>query len=145
MNLYIKKLHEDAKIPAYQTEGSAAMDLSAVLDAPVTIQPRGLVMIPTGLAVALPDANWVALIYARSGLGIKHGISPSNAVGVIDSDYRGEVKVGLTNLSDTPYTIQNGDRIAQLMVMPVAQAKIVEMDELPPTSRGEGGFGSTGK
>ena len=145
MNLYIKKLHEDAKIPAYQTEGSAAMDLSAVLDAPVTIEPRGLVMIPTGLAVALPDANWVALIYARSGLGIKHGISPSNAVGVIDSDYRGEVKVGLTNLSDTPYTIQNGDRIAQLMVMPVAQAKIVEMDELPPTSRGEGGFGSTGK
>lgn len=145
MNLYLKKLHPDAKIPAYQTDGSAAMDLSAVLDAPVTIEPRGLVMIPTGLAIALPDANWVALIYARSGLGIKHGISPSNAVGVIDSDYRGEVKVGLTNLSDTPYTIQNGDRIAQLMVMPVVQANVMEMDELPATSRGEGGFGSTGK
>ena len=84
-------------------------------------------------------------MFARSGLGIKHGIALSNGVGVIDSDYRGELKVGLTNLSDEPYTIQPGDRIAQLMVVPVGQAAVHELEELPPTARGAGGFGSTGK
>ena len=145
IKLLIKRLDPRAVIPSYQTAGAAAMDLTAVLDAPVTIAPRQLVSIPTGLAIALPDSGWVALVYARSGLGTKHGVSPSNCVGVIDSDYRGEVKVSLTNFSDEPYTIHPGDRIAQLMVTPVVQAAAAEVDELPATERGSGGFGSTGK
>ena len=144
MELLIKRLDERAQLPEYKTAGAAAMDLHALLDAPLTIAPRQLVSVPTGLAIALPDENWVALILARSGLGIKHGISPSNGVGVIDSDYRGELKVGLTNFSDTPYTIQPGDRFAQLMILPVMQAKLTEVDDLPKTCRGAGGFGSTG-
>ena len=143
--LFVKRLDPRAVLPAYQTAGAAAMDLAAVLDEPVTIAPRQLVSIPTGLAIALPDDGWVALVFARSGLGVKHGISPSNCVGVIDSDYRGEVRVGLTNFSDEPYTIQPGDRIAQLMITPVARASVLELDELPATARGSGGFGSTGK
>lgn len=145
MKLFVKRLDPRVQLPAYQTPGAAAMDLAALLDAPVTIAPRQLASIPTGLAIALPDAGWVALVFARSGLGIKHGIALSNGVGVIDSDYRGELKVGLTNLSDEPYTIQPGDRIAQLMVVPVGQAAVHELEELPPTDRGAGGFGSTGK
>ena len=145
MKLFVKRLDPRVQLPAYQTPGAAAMDLAALLDEPVTIAPRQLASIPTGLAIALPDPGWVALVFARSGLGIKHGISLSNGVGVIDSDYRGEIRVGLTNLSDEPYTIQPGDRIAQLMVVPVGQAVVHELDELPATQRGEGGFGSTGK
>ena len=145
MKLFVKRLDPRVQLPAYQTPGAAAMDLAALLDAPVTIAPRQLASISTGLAIALPDAGWVALVFARSGLGIKHGIALSNGVGVIDSDYRGELKVGLTNLSDEPYTIQPGDRIAQLMVVPVGQAAVHELEELPPTDRGAGGFGSTGK
>ena len=98
--------------------------LCACVDAPVEVAPRALVSIPTGIAIALPSAEYVALVFARSGLGIKHGIALSNGVGVIDSDYRGEIRVGLTNLSDTPYTVQPGDRIAQLAVMPVVQAEL---------------------
>lgn len=143
--IFFQKLDERAVIPQYQTDGSAAMDLHAVLDEAVTIAPRQLVRIPTGLAMALPDENWVGLILARSGLGVKHGISPSNCVGVIDSDYRGELMVGLTNFSDAPYTIQPGDRFAQLMVVPVARCTVHELDVLPPTGRGSGGFGSTGR
>ena len=121
------------------------MDLTACIDAPVTIAPRQLVTIPTGIAIALPSADYVALIFARSGLGVKHGISLSNGVGVIDSDYRGELKVGLTNLSDEPYTIQPGDRVAQLAILPVVQANVVQVSQLDETGRGAGGFGSTGK
>ena len=143
--LFVKRLDPRVQLPAYQTPGAAAMDLAALLDEPLTVAPRALVSIPTGLAIALPDAGWVALIFARSGLGIKHGIALSNGVGVIDSDYRGEIRVGLTNLSDIPYTIQPGDRIAQLMVVPVARAAVLELEELPDTARGAGGFGSTGK
>lgn len=145
LTVEIKKLHPDAQIPAYQTTGSAAMDLCAVLDAPLTIAPRDLVMVPTGLAIGLPNANWVALVHARSGLGIKHGIALSNGVGVIDSDYRGELKVGLTNLSNVPYTIQSGDRIAQILFQPVTQATLAVVEELTETNRGTGGFGSTGQ
>ena len=101
-------------------------------------------LIPTGVAIALPSADYVALVFARSGLGIKHGIALSNGVGVIDSDYRGELRVGLTNLSDTPYTVQPGDRIAQLAVMPVVQARLSPVQDLDQTDRGAGGFGSTG-
>lgn len=144
-NLFVKRLDPRVRLPAYQTPGSAAMDLAALLDEPLTLAPHSLASVPTGLAIALPDAGWVALIFARSGLGVKHGVCLSNGVGVIDSDYRGELRVGLTNLSDAPYTIQPGDRVAQLMVVPVARAAIREMDELPPTDRGAGGFGSTGK
>ena len=145
MKLFIKRLDPRAALPAYQTPGSAAMDLAAVLDEPVTVEPRALVSIPTGLAIALPGPEWVALVFARSGLGIKHGIALSNGVGVIDSDYRGEIRVGLTNLSDAPYTVMPGDRVAQLAVVPVVQAALERVEALDDTGRGSGGFGSTGR
>ena len=145
MELKIKLLSPNAVLPRYATPGSAAMDLIACIDESVTIAPRQLVTLPTGIAIALPSAEYVALVFARSGLGVKHGISLSNGVGVIDSDYRGEIKVGLTNLSDEPYTIQPGDRVAQLAVLPVTQATVVQVSELDETGRGAGGFGSTGK
>ena len=143
--IFFQKLDERAQIPRYETAGAAAMDLHALLDEPVTIAPRQLVTIPTGLAMALPDETWVALVLARSGLGVKHGISPSNCVGVIDSDYRGEIRVGLTNFSHRAYTIRPGDRFAQLMVVPVARCSVHELEQLPPTARGTAGFGSTGR
>ncbi len=139
------QIGDSIPLPFYASAGAAGMDLHACVDAPVTIAPRALVSIPTGLAIALPSAEYVALVFARSGLGIKHGVSLSNGVGVIDSDYRGEISVGLTNLSDAPYTVQPGDRIAQLAVVPVVQAALVQVDELDQTDRGAGGFGSTGK
>ena len=140
-----KVLDERAKVPAYATAGAAAADLCAVLDAPLTVQPMQRVLVPTGLAIELPGAHSVALVYARSGLGIKHGIAPANCVGVIDSDYRGELLVGLQNSSDREYIIQPGDRIAQLMIAPVIQARISMVDQLDETARGAGGFGSTGR
>ena len=120
------------------------MDLHACLDEPVTIGPGELVSIPTGIAIALPSAEYVALVFARSGLGVKHGIALSNGVGVIDSDYRGEIKVGLTNPSHPPYTMSPADRIAQLAVVPVLQVRPVPVEDLDETERGSGGFGSTG-
>ena len=138
MKLKIKavsdKIGKDIPYPFYATAGAAAMDLCACVDAPVEVAPRALVSIPTGIAIALPSAEYVALVFARSGLGIKHGIALSNGVGVIDSDYRGEIRVGLTNLSDTPYTVQPGDRIAQLAVMPVVQAELERQIPLLPRS-----------
>ena len=121
------------------------MDLHACLDQPITLLPGGRTVIPTGIAIALPSADYVALVLARSGLGIKHGVVPSNCVGVIDSDYRGEIMVGLYNSGESEYTVQPADRIAQLMVVPVVQAQIQMVDELDETQRGAGGFGSTGK
>ena len=132
-------------LPAYATAGAAAMDLCACVDAPVEVAPRALVSIPTGIAIALPSADYVALVFARSGLGIKHGVVPGNCVGVIDSDYRGEIMVGLYNSGESEYTVQPGDRIAQLMVTPVVQADVELVDKLDETERGAGGFGSTGK
>ena len=140
-----KVLDPRAKAPAYATPGAAAADLCAVLDAPLTLEPGQRAMIPTGLAIELPDAGCVALLYARSGLAIKHGLTLPNCVGVIDSDYRGEVRVGLINLSSEPYTIAPGERIAQLCIAPVLQAAFVQADALGDTARGAGGFGSTGK
>ena len=131
--------------PQRATAGSAGMDLAACIDEAVTIAPRQLVRIPTGIAIALPGPEYVALIFARSGLGVKHGISLSNGVGVIDSDYRGEIMVGLTNLSDVPYTIHPGDRVAQLVVTPVALPELERVETLDDTDRGTGGFGSTGQ
>ena len=149
MNLKIKyvspKIGKEIPAPFYASAGAAAMDLCACVDEPVTVEPRALVSIPTGIAIALPSAEYVALVFARSGLGIRHGITLSNGVGVIDSDYRGEIRVGLTNLSDKAYTVAPGDRIAQLAVMPVVQARLEVCGSLDETERGQGGFGSTGK
>ncbi len=143
--LKIKKLHPDSVLPTRGSDGAAGLDLYAYLDKPVTLEPRGLYKIPTGVAIALPDRNTVGLVFARSGLGMKHGISLSNAVGVIDSDYRGELIVGLSNLSGEPYTLSPGERFAQLVVMPVFVPELEEADDLGETARGAGGFGSTGK
>ena len=130
MELKIKplspKIGADIPFPSYATPGSAGMDLRACIDAPITIQPRERVKVPTGL-------------------GNNYGVTLPNCVGVVDSDYRGEVIVGLTNLSDEAYTIQPGDRVAQLVIMPVAQANITVTDTLDDTERGAGGFGSTGR
>lgn len=145
VKLFVRRLDDRASLPQYQTPGSAAMDLCALLDAPLTLEPGALTSVPTGLAIALPDHRYVALLFARSGLAVKHGICLSNSVGVVDSDYRGEIRVGLTNLSQEPYTIQPGDRIAQMMIAPVSRANVLEMDTLPESQRGAGGFGSTGR
>lgn len=145
MTVKVKRLRNSAKLPTRGTAGAAGMDLYACIDESVTIEPGGLKIIPTGIAIALPDSNVAAFLYARSGLGVKHGICLSNGVGVVDSDYRGEVCVGLCNVSDTPYTIEPQERIAQMVIAPVAVAELTETDELDDTDRGEGGFGSTGK
>ena len=110
----------------------------------ITLRPGDLAVIPTGIAIGLPGPDYVALVFARSGLGVKHGISLSNGVGVIDSDYRGEIQVGLCNLGNQPYTIRPEERIAQLVVTPVCLLPLEEVEVLDETGRGEGGFGSTG-
>ncbi len=143
--LKVKKLRENAKMIQRATKGSAGMDLHACIDSEITIEPGEIKVIPTGLAIALESENYVAYIYARSGLAIKHGITLANCVGVVDSDYRGEVCVGLTNISKNPYTITPDERIAQLVIAPVCVCDAVEVDDLDSTERGEGGFGSTGK
>lgn len=134
----------EKKMPFYATEGSAGMDLTACLDEDVVLRPLERALIPTGIAIKLPGSEYGAFVYARSGLAIKKGITLANCVGVIDSDYTGEIKVGLINLSNEEYVVKNGERIAQLVIMPVCQAKLVEADELEKTERGAGGFGSTG-
>lgn len=141
--LKIKKLNQNAVIPKRATNGSAGMDLYATLEAPLTLKGGETALIPTGIAIALESENEVALIFPRSGLAIKHGIGLLNSVGVIDSDYRGEIKVGVINQLDTDYTIEPNERIAQMVIMPVLLPSIVEVEELDETERGEGGFGST--
>ncbi len=140
-----EKVGKEIPAPAYATEGAAGMDLTACVDEDILIKKGETVLIPTGVAIALPDNSSVAYIYARSGLAIKHGIMLANGVGVVDSDYRGEVKVGLINLSNEDYIIKCGDRIAQMVFAPVLIAETEVLDELPETKRGEGGFGSTGR
>ena len=140
----IKKLKENAVLPAYATEGSAAVDLRAANETPVKIEAGDIAKIPTGLAIALPDKNAVAVLCARSGLAAKHGIALANGIGVIDSDYRGELIVALINNGKEAFTVEPGERIAQLMFMPVLPADFILCDELDSTERGEGGFGSTG-
>lgn len=143
--LKVKKLRENAVMIKRATSGSAGMDLYACIEQDITINPGEIKIIPTGLAIALQSADYVAYIYARSGLAIKHGITLANCVGVVDSDYRGEVCVGLTNISKEPYTITVNERVAQLVIAPVTMCTPVEVDTLDETERGEGGFGSTGK
>lgn len=145
MTLKIKKTDPRAAIPARGTSGSAGMDLRAVLDEPMTLLPGVLVSVPTGIAIGLPSPDTVGLVFARSGLAVKHGIGLSNGVGVIDSDYTGEIRVGLVNQSQTPYELHPGERIAQLVVMPICRPALVEVDTLEETERGAGGFGSTGR
>ena len=142
--LKIKKLKENAVIPKRATSGSAGVDLYACIDEPITVKSGDLVKIPTGIAIELPNENMAAFVFARSGLGIKHGIAPSNAVGVVDSDYRGEICVGLTNHGTEPFIVEPQTRIAQLIVMPVLPLPILEVNDLSDTQRGENGFGSSG-
>lgn len=141
----IKKLRENAKIPFRATPGSAGMDLYACIDEPITVKGGEKAVIPTGIAIELPSAELAAFIFARSGLAIKHGIGLLNSVGVIDSDYRGEICVGIINQLKEEYTIQPDERIAQLVIMPVSLIAPVEAEALDETERGAGGFGSTGK
>lgn len=145
MVLKIKKLKDGAKIPKRATNGSAGMDLYACIEKSITLAPGQLTIVPTGIAIELPDNGCAAFLYARSGLGVKHGICLSNGVGVIDSDYRGEICVGLCNVSDKPYVIEPDERVAQMVIAPVFTPDIVETDSLSDTQRGEGGFGSTGR
>lgn len=143
MNVKIKYVNPEAKRPEYATEGSAGMDLSAVMDNPVTLRVGGRAMIPTGIALQIPE-GYGGFVFPRSGLSYKKGISMANCVGVIDSDYTGEIKVVLHNISGHDYTVNPGDRIAQLVFMPIAKAELEAVEELDDTERGGGGFGSTG-
>lgn len=143
MKLKIKRLTPDAILPAYQTPLAAGMDLYAA-GRPVTIPPMGHATVSTGIAVELPK-GYGAFLFARSGLAIKSGVKPRNGVGVVDADYRGEIRIGLENLSGIAYRVEPGDRIAQMVILKVEEAEIEECEELSETDRGEGGFGSTGK
>ena len=129
--------------PSYETEGSAGMDIRAYLSEPVVIEPGKRALIPTGLFMEF-EPGYEVQIRARSGLAAKHGIGLVNGVGTIDSDYRGEVKVALINMGETAFAVNNGDRIAQMVISPVVQAEIEPADDLSETGRGKGGFGSTG-
>lgn len=133
------------QLPAYATPGSAGLDLRACLDAPLTLAPNAWQLVPTGLAMHLADPGYAALILPRSGLGHKHGIVLGNLVGLIDSDYQGQLMVSAWNRSGVPFTIEPLERIAQLVVVPVVQATFNLVDAFAPSVRGEGGYGSTGK
>ena len=141
--LPVMLLNPNAKLPERQTAGSVGYDISACLDNEITIAQGETHKIGSGFAIAL-EPGYAAFLYARSGLGIKHGIVPANCVGVIDSDYRGEVIVGLKNTSDTPFTVKNGDRIAQMVITKCEIPEVIRCDDLEKTARGAGGFGSTG-
>ena len=140
----VKKLKENAILPTYGSAGAAGADLYACLDEAVTILPGETVWIPTGIALEVP-AGCAGLVYARSSLGVKRGLAPANKVGVIDSDYRGEIRVVLLNHGKEPQTILSGERVAQFIITPVLTPAYEEVSELSDTSRGTGGFGSTGK
>ncbi len=137
------RLHDN--MPTYATPGSAGLDLRACLDAPLTLAPNAWQLVPTGMAIYLEDPAYAALILPRSGLGHKHGIVLGNLVGLIDSDYQGQLMVSAWNRSAVEFTIQPMERIAQLMIVPVVQAQFNVVTEFPASERGEGGYGSTGK
>ena len=144
VKVLIKKLNPKAKLPSYKTSGSSGMDLMALIDNTLTIKPNQSVLVPTGLSIAIPDDTEVQ-IRPRSGLAAKSNISVLNTPGTIDSDYRGELKIILINHSKEDFLINNGDRIAQMILMPVLKIEFEEVEDLPETIRGSGGFGSTGK
>ena len=146
VTLELKRLEHgrDLPLPAYQSVLAAGLDLLAAVDGKITLAPGARALVPTGLAMALP-AGFEAQVRPRSGLAAKHGVTVLSTPGTIDADYRGEVKVILINLGDAPFEISRGDRIAQMVIAPVLQADIVEVEVLSETERGSGGFGSTGR
>ena len=144
VKILVKKLNSSVKLPSYKTIGSSGMDLMALTDKPITILPKKSYLVPTGISLAIPK-NHEIQIRPRSGLAAKNNISVLNTPGTIDSDYRGEIKVILFNHGSDKFLINNGDRIAQIVLIPVYNIEFEEVDNLPDTSRGEGGFGSTGK
>jgi dUTP pyrophosphatase len=145
IDLKIIDARMQAHLPVYATPGSAGLDLRACLDTPLTLAPNAWQLVPTGLAIYLEDPGFAAMILPRSGLGHKHGIVLGNLVGLIDSDYQGQLMVSAWNRSGTAFTIAPMERIAQLVIVPVMQAQFRLVDEFPPSQRGEGGYGSTGK
>ena len=144
LQVKVKKLSAQASLPAYATPASAAVDLCACISEPKTIEPGEKVKVPTGIAIELPNRYCVALVFARSGLASRMGVSLTNGVGVIDADYRGEIQVLMQNLGTEPVKINSGDRIAQMIVMPIFEALFEEVAELSDSERGTSGFGSTG-
>ena len=144
VKVLIKKLDSKVQLPKYKTDGSSGMDLMAFLENPINIKPQQSVLIPTGISIAIPEDTEVQ-IRPRSGLAAKYGISVLNTPGTIDSDYRGEIKIILFNHGKEEFIINNNDRIAQMILMPVLKAEFEEVENLPKTVRGSGGFGSTGK
>ena len=143
VKIYVQKTSEKTAFPSYMTPGSSGLDLRASIEEPMTLEPFERKLISTGMKLAIPQ-GYEGQVRPRSGLALKHGITTLNSPGTIDSDYRGEVKVLLFNLGSAPVVINSGDRIAQLVIAPVVQAELEEVDELDDTSRGEGGFGHTG-
>ncbi len=144
VKVLIKKLDSKVQLPKYKTDGSSGMDLMALLKKPINIKPQESVLIPTGISIAIPEDTEVQ-IRPRSGLAAKYGISVLNTPGTIDSDYRGEIKIILFNHGKEEFIINNNDRIAQMILMPILKAELEESENLPKTLRGSGGFGSTGK
>jgi dUTP pyrophosphatase len=138
------RLGDVIELPQPATAGSAGMELRAAIEAPLTLQPGESALVPSGMAIHIGDPGWCALIVPRSGLGHKHGLVMGNLVGVIDADYQGPLMISCWNRGTQPYTIAVGDRIAQLLLVPVAQARLKVVQEFAPSQRGEGGFGSTG-
>ena len=139
------RLGNTIPMPTYATEGSAGLDLRACVEAPITLEPGQTELIPTGMAIYIEDPSLCAMILPRSGLGHKHGIVLGNLVGLIDSDYQGQLFVSCWNRGDTTFTIEPGERIAQLVLVPVVQGDFEFVDEFTATDRGEGGFGSSGR
>ena len=144
VKILVKKFDKNIKLPTYKTSGSSGMDLVAYIKNKITIDPGKTVMIPTGIAVAIPK-NYEIQIRPRSGLAAKKGISVLNTPGTVDSDYRGEIIIILINLSKKSFVVKSGYRVAQMILCPVAKGKLQEVKNLPKTVRGKGGFGSTGK
>ena len=149
VNVQLKILNpqigKDIPLPSYSTDGSAGLDLRACIKSKIIIEPNSSDLIPTGLAIHLDDSSLAGLILPRSGLGHKHGIVLGNLVGLIDSDYQGELMISCWNRSQNSFTIEKGDRIAQLVVVPIVQARFVQVGEFTETNRGTSGFGSSGK
>ena len=144
VKILVKKFYKNIKLPVYKTSGSSGMDLLAYVKKKITINPSKTAMIPTGIAVAIPK-NYEIQIRPRSGLAAKKAISVLNTPGTIDSDYRGEIKIILINLSNKSFVVKSGDRVAQMILCPIAKGKFKEVKNLPTTVRGKKGFGSTGK
>ena len=144
VKVLIKKLHPDVKLPIYKTSGASGMDLMAFINEPINVRPKSSSLIPTGLSLAFSE-EYEIQIRPRSGLAAKNNISVLNTPGTIDSDYRGEIKIIIFNHGSNDFSINNGDRIAQMILTPIVKMQLEETEDLPKTVRGQGGFGSTGK